>query len=148
MPLPKAFNIVLIQALADPMTILLVSLASKSRRGVVCEVVSPHGFSVNPSVDGDITACPIDVSQGLFSSSFVCKDHTMISIRVEEAQIDIGPVTSRERVAYTATSVHHMEAKMHLEDGNTCIEACRPYADLFQVSFEAPRNALVHLCNM
>jgi len=130
------------------MTILLVSLANETRKGIHCELVSPYGFSVSTDIDGDITACPIDVYQGLFSSTFVCKERVMISIQVKDTQIDIGPVTNREQVAYTATSTYHVEAKVHLEDGNTRIEACRSYADLFQVSFEAPRNALVHLCNM
>lgn len=143
----NSFNAVLIQALADPATILLIRFASESRGRIVCELVSPHGFSVSTNTDGEITACPIDVFQGLFSSSFVCKDRTMVSIYVEEVQVDIGPVTNRERVAYTAASVHHMEAKAHLEDGQTRIETDRPYADLFQVSFEAPRTAFVQFCH-
>lgn len=147
MQLGKSFNVALAHALADPKTILLVSLASETRRGITCELVSPHGFSVSVNTDGEITACPIDVYQGLFSSSFVCRDHTMISIQVKEAQIDIGPVTNRERVAYTVASACHMEAKVHLENGNTRIETCQPYADLFQVSFEAPRTAFVQLCD-
>lgn len=112
----------LIQALADPATILLIRLASESRGRIVCELVSPHGFSVSTNTDGNMTACSIDVSQGLFSSSFVCKDRTMVSIYVEEVQVDIGPVTNRERVAYTAASVHHIEAKVHREDGHTRID--------------------------
>jgi len=72
----------------------------------------------------------------------------MVSIYVEEVQVDIGPVTNRERVAYTAASICHMETKVHLDNGDTCIESCRSYADLFQVSFEAPRTALVQLCKM
>ena len=78
-----SFNTALAQALADPATILLVSLANESRRGMTCELVSPHGLSVSMNTDGDMTPCPIDVSQGLFSSSFLCKDHVMVSIQVK-----------------------------------------------------------------
>ncbi len=148
MGLHHSFNAVLTQALADPATILLIRLASESGGRIVCELVSPHGFSVSMNTDGDMTACPIDVSQGLFSSSFVCKNRAMVSIYVEEVQVDIGPVTNRERVAYTAASVHHIEAKAHREDGHTRIETDRPYADLFQVRFEAPRTALVQFCHI
>lgn len=147
MPFDKALNATLIQALADPTTILLVSLAGKSRKGIVCELVSPHGLSVNVNTDGDSTACPIDVSQGLFSSSFVCKDRAMVSIYVEETQVDIGPVTTRERVAYTAASVHRIEARIYLEATDPLTMTSHAYADLFQVGFEAPRNALVQLRN-
>ena len=107
MSLHNSFNAVLIQALADPATILLIRLASECESGgrMVCELVSPHGFSVSTNTDGDMRACPIDVSQGLFSSSFVCKDRAMVSLYVEAVQVDIGPVTNRERVASTAASV-------------------------------------------
>ena len=72
----------------------------------------------------------------------------MVSIYVEEVQVDIGPVTNRERVASTAASVHHREAKAHLEHGQTRVETDRPSADLFQVRFEAPRTALVQFCSI
>jgi hypothetical protein len=147
-PFDPSFNVTLVQALADPMTILLISLASTSRRGIICEVVSPHGFSMNVNVDGDITACPLDVSQGLFSSSLVCKDRAMVSVHVEEVYLDIGPVTNRERIVYTAASPSRVEARVHLANGKTHIEACRSYADVFQINFEAPCTAFVQLCRM
>ncbi len=141
----KSLNSALAQALADPATILLVHLTHQPKRGISCQLVSPQGFSVNMNTDGDMTACPIDVYQGLFSSSFVCKDHAMVSIQVKETQIDIGPVTSRERVAYTAASLHGIEAKVHPENANPSTVTCQHYADLFKVAFEAPRTALVQI---
>ena len=60
MGLHHSFNAVLTQALADPATILLIRLASESGGRIVCELVSPHGFSVSTNTDGDMTACPID----------------------------------------------------------------------------------------
>lgn len=56
--------------------------------------------------------------------------------------IDIRPVISRERISYTAASTEYIEAKAYLEKTDPFTIAYQPYADPFQVRFEAPRKAL------
>src|SRR4051794_24574987 len=142
------------QALAQPSTILLVTLAdevtrssSRGKQGIICQLVSPHGFSVSMQTsDGRVLPCAIDVFQGLFSSSFACIDRPMISIEVAHVQIDIGPVIAGdEQIPFNIMSENRMEAKVHLQGGHTRIESPESSTELFQISFVAPRSALVQI---
>jgi hypothetical protein len=61
-------------------------------------------------------------------------------------QIDIGPVIAGdEQIPFNIMSENRMEAKVHLQGGDTRIEAPESSTELFQVSFVAPRSALVQI---
>ena len=141
------------QALTQSSTILLVTLAdeatrpsSRGKQGIICQLVSPHGFSVSMQTsDGRVLPCAIDVFQGLFSSSFACIDRPTISIEVAHVQIDIGPVAGDEQILFNIMSANRIEAKVHLQGGHTRIESPESSTELFQVSFVALRSALVQI---
>ncbi len=142
------------QALAQPSTILLASLTyevtrphGRGKQGIICQLVSPHGFSVNmQTFDSRVLPCAIDVFHGLFLSSFVCLDRPTISVEVAHLQIAIGPVIeSDEQIPFNLVSANRIEAKVYLQDGHTHIESAQPSAELFEVSFVAPCSALIQV---
>ncbi|HEY4033378.1 MAG TPA: hypothetical protein VGL94_05380 [Ktedonobacteraceae bacterium] len=142
------------QALVQPSTILLASLAheatrpsTRGKQGIICQLVSPHGFSASlQTFDGSVVPCAIDVFQGLFSSSFACIDQTTILVEVAHLHIEIGPViASDEQTPFNIVSVNRFEAKVHLQDGRTHIESSQSSAEISQVSFVAPRTALIQI---
>ena len=142
------------QALAQPSTIMLASLAhevtkpsTREKQGIICQLVSPHGFSASmQTFDGRVLPCAIDVFQGLFSSSFACIDQTTILVEVTYLHIEIGPViASDEQVPFNIVSTNCFEAKVHPQGGHTRIESPEQSAEFFQVSFAAPRTALIQI---
>jgi hypothetical protein len=67
-------------------------------------------------------------------------------VEVAHVQIDIGPViASDEQIVFNAVSANRIEAKVHLQGEHTRIESPQPSAELFQISFIAPRTALVQI---